>query len=131
MCEVCGCDGSETPCDSCSMKQSSRRNVVAQDWFGHAIALQFAIAELRQEITVDVCQENPRLVCLAIAGLQARADELIAGMKAAMVETKISSAGFEYQEYSDFTKQQLREVLKDGRQRLREAGLDGTDSTGG
>jgi hypothetical protein len=77
----------------------------AQDYFGHAIALQFSITELRQEITVDVCQENPRLVCMAIAGLQARADELIDGMKAAMTA--------------------------DGRQRLREAGLDGTDSTGG
>lgn len=58
----------------------------AQDYFGHAIDLQFAITELRNEITVDVCQECPRLVTLALDGLQTKADQLVEQMRAAIVE---------------------------------------------
>lgn len=60
----------------------------AQDYFGHLIGLQFAITELRSEITVDVCQECPRLVTLALDGLQAQADELVKLMKAACAEVQ-------------------------------------------
>ena len=60
----------------------------AQKYFGEAIGLQFAITELRNEITVDVCQECPRLVTLALDGLQAQVDELVKAMKAACVEVQ-------------------------------------------
>lgn len=42
---------------------------IAQNYFGHAISLQFAITEMRNEIGVDTCQECPRLVTLALDGL--------------------------------------------------------------
>lgn len=63
----------------------------AQDWFGHAVGLQFAIVELHTELTVDVIQENPRLVLLAIAGLEAKSNSLIAAMKSNMEQFSIDS----------------------------------------
>jgi hypothetical protein len=56
----------------------------AHDWFGHAVGLQFAICELHTELTTDVIQANPRLVLMAIAGLEAKANLLIAAMKSNM-----------------------------------------------
>ena len=57
-----------------------------QDWFGHMIGLQFAIAELASELTVDVIQDNPRLVMLAIGGLEAKACELVESAKSSMIQ---------------------------------------------
>lgn len=59
---------------------------IAQKYFRDAIGLQFAITELRNEIGVDTCQECPRLVVLALDGLQARMNELVKTMKAACTE---------------------------------------------
>ena len=59
-----------------------------QDWFGRAVGLHLAIAELVSELTVDVIQDNPRLVMLAIAGLQAKANELVEAMKSSMEQFK-------------------------------------------
>ena len=56
----------------------------AQDWFGQAVGLQFAIIELHTELTTDVIQGNPRLVLMAIAGLEAKVNLLIAAMKSDM-----------------------------------------------
>lgn len=49
----------------------------AHDMFGHLIGLQFAIAELHNELTVDLIQDSPRTVLMAIRGLKAQADELV------------------------------------------------------
>jgi sirohydrochlorin ferrochelatase len=45
------------------------------------IGLHFAIAELHNALTVDVIHDNPRLVMLAIGGLEAKANELVEAMK--------------------------------------------------
>jgi hypothetical protein len=66
-------------------------NESEQDWFGEAIGLQFAIAELHSELTVDGIQENPRLVMLAIGGLDAKAALLIAAMKKSMGKGEVDS----------------------------------------
>ena len=63
----------------------------AQKYFGEAIGLQFAITELRNEITVDVCQECPRLVTLALDGLQAQVDELVKSDEGSMCRGAIMS----------------------------------------
>ena len=61
---------------------------VAHDWYAHAIGLQFAILEMRNEVAVDVCQESPRLVTLALAGLQAEVDQFVEAMGKAIVEAQ-------------------------------------------
>ena len=57
-----------------------------QDWFAHMIGLQFAIAELASELTVDVIHQYPRTVLLAFQGLEAKANELVKAMKSSMVQ---------------------------------------------
>ena len=62
-----------------------------QDWFGHMIGLQFAIAELASELSVDVILDNPRLVMLAIGGLEAKASELVEAMKRGMEQFSVDT----------------------------------------
>lgn len=50
----------------------------AHDMFGHLIGLRFAITELLNEATVDMIQEHPRTVLMALRGLEAKAVELVA-----------------------------------------------------
>ena len=61
---------------------SEQRN--PKDWFGLALGIGFAIGELRSQITPELCQNNPRLVCLAISGLQHKVDAMLAEMKIEM-----------------------------------------------
>ena len=60
------------------------------EFFGQAISLQCAIKEFRNELTVDVCINNPRLVVMAIADLERRADEIVANMQSKMVKGAIN-----------------------------------------
>lgn len=58
----------------------------ARDWYGSLIGLQFAIAEVAGELTVDTCEQHPRIVCMAIQGLAGKADALVKQIQGAMKE---------------------------------------------
>jgi hypothetical protein len=58
----------------------------AHDMFGHLIGLRFAITELLSELAVDTIQEHPRTVLMALAGLEARAVQLVAIAKGEIEE---------------------------------------------
>ena len=54
------------------------------DFFGQTILLQCAIKEFRNELNIDICKNNPRLVVMAVADLEQRANEIVASMQAKM-----------------------------------------------
>lgn len=56
------------------------------DFYGQAIALQLAVREFRNELTIDICENSPRLVVMATADLERRTDEIVASMRAAFEE---------------------------------------------
>jgi hypothetical protein len=56
------------------------------DFFGQAILLQSTIKEFRNELTIDICENNPRLVVMAVADLERRANEIVESMQAKMEE---------------------------------------------
>ena len=58
------------------------------DFFGQAILLQCAIRDFRDELTIDLCANRPRLVVMAVADLQQKADEIVASMRAKMEELR-------------------------------------------
>jgi hypothetical protein len=58
------------------------------EFFGQAISLQLAIKEFRNELTIDICQNSPRLVVMSIADLERRANEIVASMQAKMEEKR-------------------------------------------
>jgi hypothetical protein len=52
------------------------------DFFGQAISLHWAIKELTNDLTVEICQNCPRLVLMVLSDLERRAEEIVEGMKA-------------------------------------------------
>lgn len=58
------------------------------DFFGQAIALQLTIKEFRNELSVDICQSNPRLVVMSVSDLERRANEIVESMQAKMEEKR-------------------------------------------
>lgn len=58
------------------------------DFFGQAILLQFAIKEFRNELNIDICKSNPRLVVMSLADLEQRANEIVESMRAKMEENR-------------------------------------------
>lgn len=58
------------------------------DFIRQAISLQFTIKEFRNELTIDVCENNPRMVVMAVSDLERRADEIVASMQAKMEEKR-------------------------------------------
>ncbi len=51
------------------------------DFLGKAILLHLAIKELTSELTVDICQNCPRLVLMVLSDLDRRAEEIVEAMK--------------------------------------------------
>jgi hypothetical protein len=58
------------------------------DFFGQAISLQLAIKEFRNELTIEICENSPRLVVMSIADLERRANEIVASLLAKMEEKR-------------------------------------------
>jgi hypothetical protein len=52
------------------------------DFFGQLILLHLAIKEINNELTVDICQNCPRLVLMVLSDLERRAEEIVDAMKA-------------------------------------------------
>jgi hypothetical protein len=52
------------------------------DFFGKAILLHLAIKEINNELTVDICQNCPRLVLMVFSDLERQAEEIVEAMKA-------------------------------------------------
>jgi hypothetical protein len=46
------------------------------------ILLHLAIKELTSELTVDICQNCPRLVLMVLSDLERRSEEIVEAMKA-------------------------------------------------
>lgn len=61
-----------------NLKQRVSEPKTAHDMFGHLIGLQFAISELLSELAVDTIQQHPRVVLMALRGLEARAAKVVA-----------------------------------------------------
>jgi hypothetical protein len=55
-----------------------------QDWFGAIIGLEVTLAELHEELTVDVITQNPRTIMLAVGGLRRKVSDIIDRMKSEM-----------------------------------------------
>jgi hypothetical protein len=47
------------------------------DFLGKAILLHFAIKELTKELTVEICQNCPRLVLMVLSDLERRSEEIV------------------------------------------------------
>lgn len=58
------------------------------DFFGQAILLQLAIKEFRNELTIDICKNSPRLVVMSVADLERRANEIVSSMQVKMEEKR-------------------------------------------
>ncbi len=54
------------------------------NFLGQSILLHLAIKEINNELTVDICQNCPRLVLMVLSDLERRADEIVESMKAKM-----------------------------------------------
>jgi hypothetical protein len=52
----------------------------ASNFYGAVISLRSAIRELRCELTIDICEDRPRLVMMAMADLEMRADHIVESM---------------------------------------------------
>jgi hypothetical protein len=66
------------------------KTLSAQDWYAAVIGLQFAIAELSEELYVDMLQENPRTVLMALRGLKEKADQLVEQMRHDMTHSSVA-----------------------------------------
>ena len=51
------------------------------DFFGKAILLHLAIKEINNELTVEICQNCPRLVLMVLSDLERRSEEIVEAMK--------------------------------------------------
>jgi hypothetical protein len=51
------------------------------DFFGKAILLHLAIKEINNELTVEICQNYPRLVLMVLSDLERRSEEIVEAMK--------------------------------------------------
>jgi hypothetical protein len=51
------------------------------DFLGKAILLHLAIKELTSELTVEICQNCPRLVLMVLSDLERRSEEIVEAMK--------------------------------------------------
>jgi hypothetical protein len=51
------------------------------DFLGKAILLHLAIKELTNDLTVEICQNYPRLVLLVLWDMERRAEEIVEAMK--------------------------------------------------
>jgi hypothetical protein len=51
------------------------------DFLGKAILLHLAIKELTSELTVEICQNCPRLVLMVLLDLERRAEEIVEAIK--------------------------------------------------
>ncbi len=58
------------------------------DFFGQLILLHLAIKELTNELTVEICQNCPRLVLMVFSDLERRSEEIVESMKAKMDQKK-------------------------------------------
>ena len=54
------------------------------DFLGKAILLHLAIKELTNDLTVEICQNYPRLVLLVLWDMERQAEEIVEAMKAKM-----------------------------------------------
>jgi hypothetical protein len=51
------------------------------DFFVQAILLHLAIKELTNELTVEICQNCPRLVLMVFSDLERQAEKIVEAMK--------------------------------------------------
>lgn len=58
----------------------------AVEFLGQAMLLHFTISEFSDEMTIDVCQSNPRMVCMAISELRMRTKLLVDAMTKSITE---------------------------------------------
>ena len=75
---LCPLESEEMPSEQPELEAPKK---TAHDMYGHLIGLRFAITEILNEATVDMIQENPRTVLMALRGLEAQAKELVAVAK--------------------------------------------------
>lgn len=55
-----------------------------KDFYGSVLILEFVIKEMRSEVMIDTCENNPRLVVMALADLEERVSKLLAAIKDSM-----------------------------------------------
>lgn len=65
----------------------NEENLKAVDFYGQALLLHFTISEFADEMNVDVCQSNPRMVCMAVTELRTRTKMLTEAMASAIALT--------------------------------------------
>jgi hypothetical protein len=52
------------------------------DFLGKAILLHLAIKELTNDLTVEICQNYPRLVLMVLWDMERQAEEIVEAIKA-------------------------------------------------
>ena len=65
-------------------KEMTSKEPKPADFLGQAILLHLAIKELTKELTVEICQNCPRLVLMVLSDLERRSEEIVESMKAKM-----------------------------------------------
>jgi hypothetical protein len=55
-----------------------------QEFYGEVLILQLVIREMRSEVMIDTCENNPRLVVMALTDLDFRVSKLVEAIKDSM-----------------------------------------------